>query len=421
MQGRNQLECYARWRAVVAAHAQRVAVRELATGRAWTFAQLAALAEEAAEPPSVLVTRATGLAFLVEVLRAWRAGAVLLPDDSGSASPPRVGSLPAAVGHLKMTSGSTGQRRLVMFTADQLAADGAQIMQTMDLHVERPNLGVISMAHSYGFSNLVLPLLWHGVPLWLLENPLPHTLRLALAQASGVTLPAVPALWRAWHGAGVELQGVHTAISAGARLPVEIEAAEHARSGLKIRNFYGCSECGGIAFDRSLGPRAEAALAGTAMAGVQLAVEAGQLAVQSAAVGLGYADAEPWEPGKYVTSDGAQLAPDGTLHLLGRLGDTICVAGYKVAPALVEEALQRLPGVQHCVVFGIPSRDPLRVEEVVAVVHHAAESSLADLAAQLAHLPSPCQPRHWWSCQELRPDARGKISRAHWRQRWLGK
>ena len=52
----------------------------------------------------------------------------------------------------------------------------------MGLRPDWPNLGVISMAYSYGFSNLVLPLLLHGIPLFLAPAPLPEVLRGAAQQ-----------------------------------------------------------------------------------------------------------------------------------------------------------------------------------------------------------------------------------------------
>ena len=97
-------------------------------------------------------------------------------------------------------SGSTGAPRGVWFSAEQLQADVDQIVPTMGLRREWPNVGVISLAHSYGFSNLVLPLLLHGIPLILGANALPGTVERLLEVHGPVTLPAVPAMWRAWLG-----------------------------------------------------------------------------------------------------------------------------------------------------------------------------------------------------------------------------
>jgi len=175
--------------------------------------------------------------------------------------------------------------RFVTFTAEQLMADAENIAATMGLRADWPNLGVISMAHSYGFSNLVLPLLMHGIPLILAPAPLPEIIRRASENEPGLTLPAVPPMWRAWHQAGAIPANVRLAISAGAPLPVALEQVIFEAHGLKIHNFLGSSECGGIAYDASETPRTDATLAGSPMRNVKLSLEAsGCLVVGSRAV-----------------------------------------------------------------------------------------------------------------------------------------
>src|SRR5204863_8752858 len=108
--------------------------------------------------------------------------------------------------------------RLVAFTAAQLVADAQNIIATMGLKPEWPNLGVISLAHSYGFSNLMLPLLLHGIPLILVGSALPEAVRRAAATEEAITLAAVPALWSRWHEVDSIPAHVTLAISAGAPL-----------------------------------------------------------------------------------------------------------------------------------------------------------------------------------------------------------
>jgi acyl-coenzyme A synthetase/AMP-(fatty) acid ligase len=414
---------------VAAARSTEIAVRELAGGRDWSFAELRRWAAQAPPSPALLHTTARGFGLLIDVLRTWRDGTVLVPDDgTGLASPPRA-LLGPEICHLKLTSGSTGVPRCVMFRAGQLAADAAQIVATMGLQTDWPNLGVISMAHSYGFSNLVLPLLLHGVPLWLLENPLPETLRHALRTDHPLTLPAVPAMWQAWDQVGMDFSRIRLAISAGAPLAVALEAAVFARSGLKIHNFYGSSECGGIAYDRSASPRQQASLAGTPMAGVTVAIDPDTacLRITSAAVADGYVNTHPSPPdatgnpggGTWLSQDLARLDPYGAVYLLGRAGDFISVAGHKISPVIIEDILQRVPGVRGCVVFGVPSPNAMRVEELVACVNLAPDTPLNVLKTALKDLPSTYVPRHWWHCDELQPDARGKVPRSRWREQWL--
>ncbi len=419
---------YHRWLEVAASGGAALAVREVAGGRDWSFAQVRELAAQAAPCPPLLHSSARGLDLIVDVLRAWRDGTVLLADDGSGVPPPSPAMLQPGVCHLKVTSGSTGPPRHVQFRPEQLAADAAQIVATMGLRPDWPNLGLISLAHSYGFSNLVLPLLLHGVPLWLLDNPLPETLRRVLDTPQPLTLAAVPAMWQAWDRVGLDFTPVRLAISAGAPLPAALEAAVFARTGLKIHNFYGSSECGGIAYDRTSEPRTQATLAGTPMAGVAFACDPASacLRITSAAVAEGYVAAGPAADaaagpgaGTWLAQDVVRIDEQGAVHLLGRAGDFISVAGHKFSPTLIEDVLRRVPGVRHCVVFGVPSPNEIRVEDVVACVNLTAETDLHLLKSAFTALPSTYCPRHWWRCDDLHPDARGKLSRSRWRERWL--
>ena len=409
---------------MAAARGAEIAVRQLAGGRQWSFTQLRDLAAQTPPSPPVLHTTARGFAMLLDVLRSWRDGTVLFPDDGSGMTPPLRALLGHGICHIKATSGSTGGSRCVLFRAEQLAADAAQIVATMGLRADWPNMGVISMAHSYGFSNLVLPLLLHGIPLLLLDNPLPETLRRALRADCPLTLPAVPAMWQAWERVGLDFAPVRLAMSAGAPLPVSLEAAVFARTGLKIHNFYGSSECGGICYDRTAVPREQAVLAGTPMEGVTVAIDpaTGCLRITSAAVADGYlhaaAMAQP-AAGTWLSQDLARIDPQGAVCLLGRAGDFISVAGHKIAPVVIEDVLHRVAGVLGCVVFGVPSPNPIRVEDLVACVKLEPGTDVNLLKAALSDLPSTYTPRHWWLCDELQPDARGKVPRSRWRERWL--
>lgn len=413
---------YQQWQTVARTHQGQIAVEDTLAGKSWTFQQLANWAEQLPAAVESSAAQGRGMDFLAAVLRGWRDDRAVVPLEE-SATFPVTGKIPDDIAHIKTTSGSTGSPRLVFMTADQLAADAAHIVSTMGLRRDWPNVAAISLAHSYGFSNLVLPLLLHGIPLILAPNPLPETLRQVLTNRSAVTLPAVPALWRSWHAAGVIDRRVKLAVSAGAPLAVEMEKLVFESTGVKIHNFYGSSECGGIAYDRTVHPRTDSRLAGTAMEGVQLRVnaESGVLEVRGAAVAKGYAEPDSvLRDGVFTTPDLAEIIPDGGVILMGRTGESIHVAGRKIAPSLIEEKLSALPGVRHCVVFGVPSADSTRIEEIVAGVNLARDMTLESLRATAArHLPPGQQPRHWFPDSGITPDVRGKISRADWRAKWL--
>ncbi len=410
---------YERWRKISSERRNETALRDFAAGRRWTFGELFAAGEMAkAGPAATIFPQGHAPEFICDLLAAWRENRItcpLEPQQSPPASAP-----PENCVHLKSTSATGGPARWVAFTAEQLAADAENIVATMGLRPDWPNLGVISLAHSYGFSNLVLPLLLHGVPLILVQAPLPEMIRLAAAGETAITLAAVPAMWRAWHQAGAIPPNTRLAISAGAPLPLNLEQAVFAETGLKIHNFLGSSECGGIAYDASEMPRADAALVGSPMRNVHLSVgEDGCLVIRSGAVGSTYwpEKSPALGGGIFQTSDLAELTA-GQIFLRGRRGDQINVAGRKISPETIERALLANPKVRECLVFGAPSRDAGRTETIVAVL--VADAPAAELKhSLLARLPAWQVPRHWQFVEALQSNARGKVSRTEWRRRWL--
>ena len=222
--------------------------------------------------------------------------------------------------------------------------------------------------------------------------------------------------------AGVIPRRLHRAISAGAPLPLPLEQAVFERCGLKLHNFLGASECGGIAYDASETPRTDVGMAGTPLQGVSLTIDdGGCLVVRSPAVGSGY-----WpmtDPhlgdGVYRSGDLAELGDDGGVRLRGRAGDGINVAGRKVQPEMIETELLRHPAVTGALVLGLPLEDSgTRGDTVAAVLQTASvvtDGELRDFL--LTRLPAWQIPRLWHRVDALEVNARGKLSRAEWRSR----
>ena len=413
---------YERWRQVARERGNELALRELASGQQWTFAELARQAERLPVcGATVVYPQSHSAEFIFTLLRAWRDSAVVCPLEPEQLPPP-VRVPPAPCCHLKTTSATTGLPRQIAFRPEQLAADAENIVATMGLRADWPNLGVISLAHSYGFSNLVLPLLLHGIPLILGPSPLPEAVRQAGTSEPALTLPAVPALWSAWHEAGAIPEQVRLAISAGAQLPAALEGAVFEKVSLKIHNFYGSSECGGIAYDAASEPRSEDDCAGRPMKNVQVTLtEEGCVRVTSRAVGETYWP-DPDDAlggGRFQSSDLAEVK-HGWVYLRGRLGDQINVAGRKVSPASIERVLAQHSAVKECLVFGVPSEDADRGEMVVACIAAGARVEAGELKQfLLARLPAWQVPRHWWFVDALSANERGKLSRAEWRKRFI--
>jgi acyl-CoA synthetase (AMP-forming)/AMP-acid ligase II len=411
---------YDRWRQIVEERRNEVALTDSASGLKLTFRQLDEATEKGGgSPPLTVFPQGLSSEFILTVLRAWRDGSVVCPLEEGQA-PTVFPALPSGCVHIKTTSASTGVPRQILFTAGQMIADADQIVATMGLRRDWPNLGVISLAHSYGFSNLVLPLLLHGIPLLLSGSPLPEAVRRAASLAPDVVIPAVPALWRTWLNADAIPPNLRLAISAGAPLPLALEEEAFKRHALKIHNFYGASECGGIAYDTTALPRADGSCVGSPLQGVQLSVNDGCLRVCSPAVGLTYwpAPAALLGNGCYQTTDLARIDQD-FIFLLGRHSDQINIAGRKVSPETIERSLATHPEVLDCIVFGAPGPDH-RTETIVACAVTRSPTTAETLKQHLlASLPAWQIPREWWFVPSLEANQRGKLARDVWRQRYL--
>lgn len=366
-----------------------------------SFRELAALA--AAAPPATgpVIARSGGVSFFVEILRAWRDGQAVIPVEKDSSEPALAQPPGAEVRLVKHTPGASGVPRGIFFNAAQIAADADRLIHAMRLSPEAPNLAVLSLAHSYGFSNIALPMLLGGVPLRLVAYPFPRVVEEAISRHDAVTIAAVPSMWRAWHRSGILKHApIRLAISAGAPLALSLEHDVFEQAGLKIHNFYGASECGGIAWDESETPRASADLLGSALPGVHVSLgNDGRFLVSSDAVAIGYDAPRPDDvlgDGVYQTRDLGFIDGNGSLHLTATTGSAINASGRKISPAKVEAALLATGLVRAVKVHGVPSKDPERFEEIAAKVELNDGITLEFLRSAAIEKLQPWEmPRHW--------------------------
>jgi long-chain acyl-CoA synthetase len=317
---------------------------------------------------------------------------------------------------LKITSGTTGAPRAVRVRQSQLLADCRNICATMGLRPDDVNFGVIPFSHSYGFSNLITPLLYQGTSLVCSSDRFPRAVFNHLQNSGATVFPGTPALFQALTSVSEisDLVSLRLCVSAGAPLSPEISRQFYEKFGLKIHGFYGSSECGGIAYDRGEDLDRPNGFVGAAMNGVEL-IKIGddRIAVRGPNVADGY-----FPDSELDTLDGRQFVPgdivewsDQGLKLVGRVSDFVNIAGKKVHPSTIEEHLRRLPGVIDAIAFGIPSTT--RNEELVAYVVASDAVSRQQLESHCREGLSSWQvPREFQIVATLPFNQRGKINRA---------
>lgn len=401
------------WERTVRRHGGRRAVVQAVDAAAVTFRELDARAgawrEKHAPDSSALRGRAVvfavpnGIAWLEIFLGLLKAGAVVVPLDASEppgarrelAAAIRAGAwwngialerLPRArrfrdpsICLVKVTSGTTGRPRALGFTAEQMLADARQVTSTMGIRPRDLNYALIPLGHSYGLGNLTIPLLAQGTPLVCGSAPLPHAIAADFARWRPTVFPGVPALWRALAAAEATLPGLRLAISAGAPLSPEVARDFAARFGRRVHGFYGSSETGGIAYDRT-GEGTLLGEVGRAMRGVSLQLlDRGRLQVSSAAVVRHGNPRRAGRNGAWVMPDRVALDPRGTVTLLGRRGSLVKIAGRRVNLAEIADRLRRVDGVCDVWVGASNGPDPL-LGAVVATTRTSAGLRAALLA-----------------------------------------
>lgn len=417
------------------------AVAEAGTGNACTFreldrganAWLEAHARDVAalRGKAVVFAMPNGIRWLEIFLGLARAGAVVVPlDGAEPASSQRQTATALRAGAwwdgqrleslsgarrfrdpatflIKLTSGTTGAPRPLVFTAEQMLADARQVTGTMGIRARDLNYALIPFGHSYGLGNLTLPLFAHGVPVVCGTAPLPQAVADDFGRWNPTVFPTVPALLRGLLAAEIsasQLASLRLVISAGSPLAPDVAKEFAARFGRRVHSFYGSSETGGIAYDRS-GAGALRGEVGEAMRGVTIARVAGErIRVGSAAVFTFGNSRRVGRHGAFVPQDRVRLDGTGNIALLGRRGTTVKIGGRRINVAEVAARLRKVPGVRDVWVGASGGAEPV-LGAALATARTVAEirgELLADTAAWK-------MPKRWTLLPELPLTARGKV------------
>lgn len=347
------------------------------------------------------------LALLPRLSAALRGHAPVLPH-AASTPPPDLpahdpADLPDDLAVVIGTSGSTGTPKRALLTAaalrasarathERLGGPGQWLLPLPAHHVA--GLQVLLRSVDAGSTPVVMDLTGGFTPDAFCES----VTRLDPAARRYTSLVPTQLLRLLDHpGGDAALATLDAVLVGGAGLPPLLRGRAEA-AGVTVVATYGMSEtCGGCVYD------------GRPLTGSHVALDTdGRISLGGATVAHGYlgdpalttacfttdADGIRW----FRTDDVGHLDDDGRLHVDGRLDDLITTGGLKVAPRVVEEAVNaHVPGVGEVVVVGTP--DPQWGQAVSALLvlqpgsgDHA--PTLADVRSRLhGILPSYALPR----------------------------
>ena len=402
------------------------AIIEATSGQVVSRAQLLVRATElaadvrAGQLVAVQLPNSAEFVALILAILKKRAVAMLIDRDASDAEVAHIRShfgerpaLPPETRVIKLTSGSTGKPKGILTTEENLIADCEQICSTMDIKSEDINFGAIPLSHSYGFSNLVTPLIVQGTPIVISNDYLPQTIIDACNEHRCTVLPGIPMMFEHLASSeGPRFKTVRTFISAGAPLPATTSRKFRERFAAPIHSFYGCSECGGIAYDRQ-GAAAERGTVGSAMNGVTISLRDARLVVRSNSVALGYwqeASFAPFERSEFITDDLAEMRAN-EVSLIGRASELINAAGKKINPREIEHVILQIDGVRQVKVYGEPAG--ARGDVVAAAIVASPEVTREQVRAFCRERLSLHKvPRIVKLIERIPVDERGKIRRS---------
>lgn len=369
---------------------------------------------------SAVIAPATTEVPAVESLIALPSGLALFRIGSSSHG---AGIASAAV--IKLTSGSEGRPKAVVYSEANLAADGRHIIEAMAIGPEDVNLAAIPLSHSYGLGNLVMPLILQGSALVLRESFAPTRLFDDVGQCGVTVVPGVPFLFDYMRKNLVAQKvpnSLRLLITAGATIHYETVEEVRRMFGLKIHSFYGTSETGGIAYDDSETVENPLpvghCLPGTTVTLLPMDGAAdgeGRVHVCGDAVASGYVECvEPTEhaafrDGGFLTGDIGYFNSRRQLVLTGRVSRFVNVAGRKIHPDEVERVLLQMPQIVTARVIGLPCEK--RGEMLVACIVPAPHLRVSTVAIRKhcsSHLPPYKIPREYLFVDALPIDSRGK-------------
>ena len=185
-----------------------------------------------------------------------------------------------------------------------------------------------------------------------------------------VRLLALPAAVRQRY----DLSSMRFVASTGSPCPSDIKRAMIEWWGPVIHEAYGASELGYMTRLDSVEALRKPGSAGRPLPGVKMAIldEDGKALPQGQA-GLIYVHQPAFPDFSYIGNDAARerierdglktmgdigyLDEDGFLFIVDRSADMVISGGVNIYPAEIEAALQMMPGVADCAVFGIPDAE----------------------------------------------------------------
>ena len=292
---------------------------------------------------------------------------------------------------IQYTSGTTGLPKGAMLSHVNLSVNAAQARSWVPT-VERGTsvvYAVLPLFHAYGLTLSLIFAMSMGSRLVLFPKFDPDLVLDVVKKHPATFFPAVPPICErlvfAAEKRKVSLAGIDIAISGAMSLPQAIVDLWEEKTGGRLVEGYGLSECSPVLIANPVGATRKPGAVGLALPSTELRVvdpddpsidrafgEEGELLARGPQVFSGYWR-KPDESAQVLTADGwfrtgdiVTMDADGFVRIVDRIKELIVTGGFNVSPTEVEDALRPFEGVEDVAVVGLPHRRG--GEDVVAAV-----------------------------------------------------
>ena len=335
--------------------------------------------------------------------------AALLSDPHWEDQPDAVSILtanrprPDNITQLLYTSGTTGQPKAVMHSANTVMANIVPYAERLHLTGQDIVLMASPMAHQTGFMyGLMMPIMLQGrailQDIWQPARAV-EIIRREQASFTMVSTPFLSDLTQTVETSGLAVPTLRSFLCAGAPIPTPLVARARMVLGTKIVSAWGMTENGAVTLTR-LEDEDERSFNtdGIPLRGVEIKVvdadgnslpsgQAGKLLVRSCSNFGGYLKRAQWnetdDQDWFDTGDMARLDERGYVRITGRTKDVIIRGGENVPVVEIESLLYGHPAIALVAVVGYP--DPRLGERACAFVVLKPGQEL-DLAGMVEYL-----------------------------------
>jgi acyl-CoA ligase (AMP-forming) (exosortase A-associated) len=354
---------------------------------------------------------------------------------------PRSDADPATLAAILYTSGSTGRPKGVMLSHANLWFGAVAVAAYLRLTPGDRVLGVLPFSFDYG-QNQLLSTWAAGGAVAPLDYLTPRDVVKAVARHGATTLAGVPPLWTQLLGIDWPEEAIaplrRLTNSGGALTPRLVQGLRRRFPGADLYAMYGLTEAFRSTYLDPALIDAHPDSIGRAIPFAEVMVlrpdgrrampgEPGELVHAGPLVAQGYWRDEartaerfrpaPGWPRAVWSGDTVVEDPDGLLRFVGRDDEMIKIAGNRISPQEIEEAVLAGGEAREAVAIGLPDAAQGQAVTVILAGDAAAEPMLR--ARLKRDLPNFMQPAHYDWRDALPRNANGKLDRAGLRRALL--